>query len=175
MPHDIANTERFSAVIKLCDQIDEFFMYEVDTEDAASEQLADAIGVVVGTVLHSIWDRKHHAVVIDARLGVEGYDDTPIETKVPTPSRPIQLELGSDLQPTSDHPVWKCLDQVHTFVIDLYEASDDPDARRMLDALLLTIGGIDVAIREDKVTNTLICTDAQSGTVNLTAMPMRME
>lgn len=88
MPHDAANTERFSAVIDLCDQIDEFVMNHDDTEDVASQQVLAAIGYVVGTVLHSIGDRKHHAVTIDARFGVEGYDDNPISVQCVPPSTP---------------------------------------------------------------------------------------
>jgi hypothetical protein len=126
-------------------------------------------------VLHSIWDRKHHSVTIDARFGIEGHDAAPVSVKVHAASRPIQLECGPDMQPTSDHPVWQCLNKLHEFVSDLYEATNDIDARRLLDSLLLTIGGIDVAVREDKVTNTLVCAEAKEGLVNVTAVPTRME
>jgi hypothetical protein len=173
MPHDVANTERFRAVMDLCDQIDEFVLNHEHTDDAASRQVLDAIGLVVGTVLHSIWKREHHSVTIDARFGVDGYDATPITVTDRSPT-PNSL-MASDVLDTPDHPVWHCLDKVHNFVTELHDATDDVDTRRLLDAMLLTIGGIDVAIRENKVTNTLICTEAKNGVVAVTAMPMRME
>ncbi len=76
MTHDAANTERFRAVIDLCDKIDEFLGEREDPdnpEDNASQKVLDAVGHFVGMVLHSISQRKHHSVTIDARFGINGY------------------------------------------------------------------------------------------------------
>ena len=175
MPKDLANTERFPAVIDLCEQIDEFVMNNEDTEDAASQQLLTAIGFVAGTVMHSIWERKHHALTIDARFGVEGYDDTPLTVAVHPTSHPIRPELGSTMQPTSDEPVSQVLGKLRDFISKEYNATDHVGVHGLLEALERTIGGIELATRRNRVTDTLVCTEVRDGPVTVTAMPMRME
>ena len=106
MTHDVANTQTFRAVIDLCEQIDEFVMNHEDTDDVPSKQVLNAVGLFVGMILHSVSERKHHTVTIDARFGINGNDADPITvTHHPAPE-PIRLELGPNMESTSDHPVW---------------------------------------------------------------------
>jgi hypothetical protein len=175
MPQDAANTERFSAVIDLCEQIDEFVMNHDDTEDTASQQVLDAVGIVVGTVLHSIYERKRHAVTIDARFGVDGYDGKPLIVDAHPTSHPIRPELGSTMEPTSDDPVSQALGKLRDFIRNEQKATDNGGVHGLLEALSRTIGGIELATRRDGVADTLVCTEVQDGLVKVTAMPMRME
>lgn len=168
MTHDVANTERFSAVMNLCDEIDQFIWQREDTEDRASQRLLTAIGQLVGTVLFSIRQRRHHTMTIDARFGLTHFDDAALWTTV-DPADP-------DPDPPRDQDRISYFLEKHRRLIhnDLINEAD-PSTEGVFDALLEAIGAIQSTHVSGQPTDMLIHCYEQDGKLVIKANQVRLE